>query len=200
VRGKLVAFRNLYSFMGQIIPFHDPELEKLYAFGRMLLRKLPRPEGDGRWEPGEDVVLASLKLKKEAEGDLGLQKGEGGELTGPSATGTSMVKMPKEKLSTIIEVLNNRFGLDLPEHTQKVLDGVEDGLAGREDIRLAARANDAANFGHVFSPALKRMLVDHHAENGQLVDMIFSDERVMRTVDQLMRERVYGRLAKEETR
>ena len=110
-RGKLLAFRNLYGFLGQIVPFADPDLEKLYTYVRMLLRKLPRPEGGGHWDPGEDVVLASLRLKKETEGTLDLQKGEDGELEGPTATGTGMSKPPREKLSTIIEIINSRFAL-----------------------------------------------------------------------------------------
>ncbi|MCD4748581.1 MAG: hypothetical protein K8R59_04330, partial [Thermoanaerobaculales bacterium] len=193
-RGKLVAFRNLYSFLGQIVPFADPDLEKLYTYGRMLLRKLPRPEGGEHWDPGEDVVLASLKLKKDAEGDLGLQNGEGGAIPGPTATGTGAAIAPKEKLSTIIETLNNRFGLDLPDHVEKVLDGVAEGLEQSEEIQLAAKANDKANFGHVFIPAFKDALVDHHAENGQFVDLVFKDDQLMKALNALMLDRVYGRL------
>ena len=29
---KLTAFRNLYAFLGQIIPYQDSDLEKLYIF------------------------------------------------------------------------------------------------------------------------------------------------------------------------
>ena len=194
-RGKLVAFRNLYSFLGQIVPFTDPELEKLYTYGRMLLRKLPRPEGDGPWDPGEDVVLASLRLKKEAEGDLDLQPGPGGTLIGPTDTGTAGSKPPKEKLSTIIQTLNDRFGLGLPDHIENVLDGVADTLAQSENIQLAAKANDKVNFGHVFVPAFKDALVDHHAENGEFVDLVFGDDQLMNALNTLMLDRVYERLS-----
>ena len=193
-RGKLVAFRNLYSFLGQIVPFADPDLEKLYAYGRMLLRKLPRPEGGEHWDPGEDVVLGSLRLKKEAEGDLHLKPGPGGTLPGPVDTGTGGTNAPIEKLSTIIEALNTRFGLDLPDHIENVLDGVADDLAQSEKIQLAAKANDKGNFGHVFIPAFKDALVDHHAENGTFVDLVFKDDRLMHALNALMLDRVYERL------
>jgi hypothetical protein len=39
---KLVSFRNLYTFLSQIIPYQDSDLEKLYTYGRFLLLKLPR--------------------------------------------------------------------------------------------------------------------------------------------------------------
>ena len=40
-RGKLVAFRNLYAFLSQIIPYGDSDLEKLYTYVRFLIPKLP---------------------------------------------------------------------------------------------------------------------------------------------------------------
>jgi type I restriction enzyme R subunit len=39
-RKTLVAFRNLYSFMAQIIPFQDSDLEKLYSY--MALSGFPK--------------------------------------------------------------------------------------------------------------------------------------------------------------
>lgn len=38
----LVQYRNLYSFLSQVIPYQDADLERLYAFVRLLLNKLPR--------------------------------------------------------------------------------------------------------------------------------------------------------------
>ena len=45
-RGQLTAYRNLYAFLSQIIPYQDTDLERLYAFVRNLLAKLPPA---GRW-------------------------------------------------------------------------------------------------------------------------------------------------------
>jgi hypothetical protein len=36
-RGLLSAYRNLYAFLSQIIPYQDSDLEKLYAFVRNLI-------------------------------------------------------------------------------------------------------------------------------------------------------------------
>lgn len=40
-RGKLQAFRNLYSFLSQVIPYQDSDLEKLFTYLRHLALKLP---------------------------------------------------------------------------------------------------------------------------------------------------------------
>jgi type I restriction enzyme R subunit len=41
-RKVLVAYRNLYSFLSQVIPFQDSDLEKQYSYIRFLLKKLPK--------------------------------------------------------------------------------------------------------------------------------------------------------------
>ena len=40
-RGKVQAFRNLYGFLSQVIPYQDSDLERLYVFLRHLAAKLP---------------------------------------------------------------------------------------------------------------------------------------------------------------
>jgi type I restriction enzyme R subunit len=39
-RDKLGGFVRLYAFLGQIIPYGDPDLEMLFTFGKLLVRKL----------------------------------------------------------------------------------------------------------------------------------------------------------------
>ena len=193
-RGRLVAFKNLYSFLAQIVPFHDANLEKLYAFGRMLLRKLPRPEGSGPLELDDDVMLASLKLRKEAEGSLDLEKNEGGELTGPSATGTGAAKVQKEHLSTIIDAINERFGLNLPGHINDFLGGISDALVEADDVRLGAEANDKANFAHIFNPALEGTIAEHLDDNTDFVTLFFKDEELRKFLTKRLLNEVYERI------
>ena len=193
-RGKLVAFRNLYAFLAQVVPFSDPGLEKLYAFGRMLLRKLPRPETGGPLDLDDDVILTSLKVKKDAEGDLDLRKGEGGELTGPGETGTGGSKPPKEKLSTIIEAINQRFGLNLPDHINDFLGGVSDALVGANAVRLGAEANDKANFAHIFNPALEGTMAEHLEDNTDFVTLFFQDGDLRNFLTKRMLNEVYERI------
>ena len=38
------AFRRLYAFLAQIIPFQDSDLDKLYTYIRFILNKLTRPD------------------------------------------------------------------------------------------------------------------------------------------------------------
>ena len=72
-------------------------------------------------------------------------------------------------------------------------------MAADETMRQAAQANDKANFGHVFVPAFEDALVDHHAENGDFVNMVFQDKRLRDALGALMMDKVYGRLTRAES-
>jgi len=196
-RGRLVAYKNLYGFLSQVVPFQDPNLEKLYAFGRMLLRKLPRPEGCGPLDLDEDVVLVpgSLKFKMMGDGTLALKKDEGGEVTGPGETGTGGTKPPREHLSTIIDAINQRFGLNLPGHINDFLSGVSDALVDADEIRLAAEANeDKDNFGHVFNPKFEGTMADHLEGNTDFVTLFFQDDELRKFLTARMLQDVYNRI------
>lgn len=87
-RGKLTAFRNLYAFLSQIIPYQDSELEKFYTFVRGLLTKLP-PPGDGRaFKLDDEVALKYYRLQQIGDGSIDLGKGGAYPLKGPTDVGT----------------------------------------------------------------------------------------------------------------
>src|SRR5664279_4275387 len=59
---QLIAFRQLYSFMSQIIPFQDADLEKLYAFVRLLIPRLPKQRTAGAGQCGTRGSLPQTKM------------------------------------------------------------------------------------------------------------------------------------------
>jgi type I restriction enzyme R subunit len=172
--------------------FADPDLEKLYAYGRLLLRKLRSPAGGAPVDLGEDVVLASHKLKLNAEGDLTLKAGGAGELPGPEYTGTGTAKAPRERLSTIIELINARFGTDFD--VQDLVDGVTAQLVADANLQQAARVNDKGNFGVPFREALDDALVTRHEKHGAFINTLFPDTVLGTFFRDWMLDQVYGRL------
>ena len=154
-RATLQAFRNLYSFLSQVIPYEDSDLEKLYTFGRFLLTKLPRPDSGPAYQFDEDVALKYYRLQKISEGAIELQSGVGGELKGPADVGTGRPGDEEVELSALIELLNDRFGTEFKPADQLFLDSVREDALADEDLREAAAANTLDNFKYVFSKALE---------------------------------------------
>ena len=56
-RGKVHAFRNLYAFLSQVIPYQDADLERLYVFLRHLAAKLPRRPSGPAYQFDDQVRL-----------------------------------------------------------------------------------------------------------------------------------------------
>lgn len=191
-RKQLQAFVNLYGFLAQVVPFADADLEKLYAYGKMLLRKLPRPPGGEPVDLGEDVALKYYRLTKVAEGDLMLAAEGSQELYGPTETGTGKQNDEAEKLSTLIEVVNDRFGTDFD--AQDLIDGVVNQLVGDDRMKEAASANDRANFDYVGGPALEGALVDRHEEHGRFIDELYRDPEILAFLKKKVLDDVYRRL------
>src|SRR5207249_3749170 len=101
-RNVLKAFVRLYSFLSQVMPFQDPDLEKLYSFARFLELKLPTDERLGGLAIDDDVALASYRLDKISEGRISLAADGPVGLYGPTELGTRAAKEKDVPLSEII--------------------------------------------------------------------------------------------------
>ena len=75
-RGKVQAFRNLYGFLSQVIPYQDSDLERLYVFLRHLATKLPRRRSGLAYQFDDEVRLEYYRLQKISEGSISLRDGE----------------------------------------------------------------------------------------------------------------------------
>ncbi|MGH2668425.1 MAG: type I restriction enzyme subunit R domain-containing protein, partial [bacterium] len=91
-RGKVQAFRNLYSFLSQVIPYQDSDLERLYVFLRHLAAKLPRRRSGPAYQFDDEVRLEYYRLQKISEGSISLKEGTAQPLDGPKEVGSGVVR------------------------------------------------------------------------------------------------------------
>ena len=75
-RGQLKAYRSLYAFLSQIIPYQDSDLERFYAFVRNLLAKLPPPSDGKAFVLDDEVALRFFRIQQMTEGSIDLSGGE----------------------------------------------------------------------------------------------------------------------------
>ena len=87
-RHQLGTFLRLYAFVSQLVNYGDPDLEKLYAFARLLITKLKIDDGSSPLVIDDDVKLSYYRLTKTHEGSASLATGETATVTGPSDVGT----------------------------------------------------------------------------------------------------------------
>ena len=170
-REQLGAFVGLYAFVSQIIPYDDCELERLYSFGRALLRYLH--QNRDAVHLGDDVQLEYYRLQKASSGSISPSDNRG--VTSPTAVGTGDPEEDKAPLSEIIERLNDRFGTDFSESERLFLQQVQNDAMSREDIRSIAEANPFDKFGLGVQALIEEMMIDRMAENDALVARYLSD-------------------------
>ena len=193
-RGLLTAFRNLYSFLSQVIPFGDSDLEKLFTFVRFLAAKLPRRNTGPQYDFDDDVTLKYYRLQKMSEGSIALTLGEAGVVTGPTAVGTSKNEDPTVELSRLIDVINDRFGTDFKPADELFFKQVREEASASEELKQAAAANTVENFRFVFEKALEGIFIDRMEQNEELFARYMNDKDFRRIVEETLRKDVYQRL------
>ena len=197
-RGQLTAYRNLYAFLSQIIPYQDSELEKFYAFVRNLLSKLP-PPGDGQaFALDDEVALRYFRLQQMTEGSIDLGTGEAYPLKGPTDVGTSGVKEEAVPLSSLVEKLNERFGTDFTEADQLFFDQITASAEENEKIVEAARANNLPNFSAFLERMLDELFIDRMENNEDIFSRVMTDKEFRSAAHEHLAEEIFKRVREEK--
>ncbi len=192
-RGRLTAFVNLYRFLSQVMPFGDSDLEKRYALGRALLRKLPHVD-EPTVDLSDDVALHYYRLQKATEGDLELQADQPGALPGPTSVGTAHKEQDEDELSTLIGRLNDRFGTEFTMADQLFFESITEDAAADAGLRRAAHANTPENFGLALSKVLKSIFIDRMGQNESIFNRFMADPLFKAAVESHVGQDVYERI------
>lgn len=191
-RGLLVAFRNLYSFLSQIIPFGDSDLEKLYTYIRFLIKKLPKQSNGPQYDFDDDVTLKYYRLQKISEGSISLDPGEAGLVKGPTAVGTNQGEDPNVELSRLIDIINEKFGTNFKPADELFFNQIREEAVGKEELVQAANANSKENFRFVFQKALEGLFIDRMEQNEEIFAKYMNDPAFRRLVDDHLLAQVYS--------
>jgi type I restriction enzyme, R subunit len=193
-RGKLAAFRNLYTFLSQVIPYQDSDLEKLYTYLRHLAAKLPRRRSGPQYSFDDDVRLEYYRLQKISEGSISLRDGKAEPLHGPTEVGSGLVREQPVPLSRLIDVINERFGTEFTEADQLFFDQIVEAAVADEGLREAAQANPEDKFALVFERVLESLFVDRMEQNEDIFARFMNDTGFQQLVAGWLVSEVYKKL------
>jgi type I restriction enzyme R subunit len=192
-KGKLQAFVRLYSFVSQVMPWTDRELEVRYTFGRFLLKRLPREPGEGIDIEGE-VDLHSYRLARIGETDIGLEQRGEGEVRGPTAVGTGKGGDDEVPLHEVIDILNERFGTDFTDADKLLFDQIiEDGKAD-EQVQARAKANSFENFAVGIGGKVEGLMIDRLDRNQGIVTKFLNEDDFREAVMKILAQRLYDEI------
>jgi type I restriction enzyme R subunit len=190
-RDVLGRYVSIYGFIAQIVSFTDRILERDYIYARALEARLPRRDAEGI-DIGAEVKLTHLRTEQTFEGSLELE-GEGEVKAVYSGKGPQH-EPDRENLSTIIQALNERFGMNLDERDQLLFDQFEETWATDTDVVDQAKHNVFDNFRLVFDRRFLETIMGRMDENEAIYKRIIDDEEFRTALMDMYANRLYSRL------
>lgn len=196
LKNTLQVFTRTYSFLTQIMPFSDIDLEKLFTYTRYLIKKLPRTSENDKFKLGDEVSLEYYRLQRIAEQDILLEPQSIYELEGGGAAGIRMTKDEEAALSEIIEVLNKKFSTEFNTADKLFFDQIEEELATDTKLQEQAKNNPIENFKFGFDDLFMDKLIARMEQNQDIFTKMMDDKDFGSLVKGYMLKKVYDRINK----
>ena len=198
-RDALTRFVRTYSFVSQIAAFAEPGLERDYIFCRALSLYLRDTTTVERLDLGTEVELTHLRHQVTFSGSLSLTS-EMGEVRSFHGEGRgSQQELDMEHLSSIVDVLNERFGTDLTDVDKLLLDQFEETWVADGELSDQARNNTIDNFRLVFDRKFLQTIITRVDANEEIYKKILDDEDFRATLGEFYLRKVYERLREGES-
>lgn len=199
-KDALDKFVRTYSFLSQVVSFGSTELERDYRYCRALASRLRDETTLERLDLGAEVELSHLRNEITFEGSLSLGPAEG-EVTGVIGNGGGKQHEPEiVPLSQIIEILNERFGLNLDGADQLLFDQFEEAWAKDPELAAQAQQNTLDNFRLEFDRKFLNTVVTRMDANDDIFKQILDDDAFRDVLSEFYLRRVYNRLRGHEQR
>ncbi len=193
-KSTLTKFIRTYSFVTNIVKMEDPQMHRLYAYGKMLQRKLPKGQKD-TIDLNDEVSLQYYRLQKIFEGSISLQQGD--PLPNDKHAGKSKKEEEKAPLSELIEKLNEHFGTEFSDMDKVLMQFVDD-MEKDESLGTQAQNNTVDHFKYPFNDAFMGVVVDRMIQNKDFCERILDDEKFGVAVKDLLVNVVYERLRSDQ--
>jgi type I restriction enzyme R subunit len=194
LKNTLQVFTRTYSFLTQIMPFSDIELEKLFTYTKFLIKKLPRTSENDKFKLGDEVSLEYYRLQKIAENNILLEDQAVYELEGGGAAGIRMTKDEEAALSEIINVLNKKFNTEFNDADKIFFDQIEAELLLDVKLGEQAKNNTIDNFKFGFEDLFFDKLIGRMEQNQDIFAKMMDDKEFGGIVKNYMLKKVYSRL------
>jgi type I restriction enzyme R subunit len=189
-KNVLGAFVRLYAFLSQVMPFTDPDLEKLYTFTRFFETKLPQDPRKDLLNLDGEIALKYYRLDKLSEGAIVLRVSEPGVVYGASEVGTKKAKEDDAQLSEIIQVLNERFGTEFTQVDEILFDQFVAVAKQDAEVVQRAKANLLDNFALAMKGKVEGLMVDRMDQNQEIVARYLNDPQFQDLALRLLVKRI----------
>ena len=167
-KGKAKVFCRTYDFLASVIPYTNPEWEKLSILLNLLTPKLPAPkEEDLAKGILEAIDMDSYRVEKKAVMKIALADADAEIEPVPTDTGGGKGQPELDRLSNILKTFNDNFGTLFTDadHVAKRI---------RDDIAPKVAADKAYQNAKENTPHTARMA--HDQALGKVMQLLLKDD------------------------
>lgn len=195
----LSSYERQYAFLAQIIPYPDAELERLYLYGKFLLRDL-RALLDDAPSPGvaiSDVSMTHLRLSESGGYNLSLGD-QDRDVTISAIAGDGSGSQVDPQLTTweqIIREFNEHFGTDWTE--SDLIRGLVEAEMQAGEVREMALSNSLENFSLAYGTRASDKVIERHSDNQKLLAQIFKSDQSRSAFSKLFAKSLYTAIRDE---
>lgn len=171
-KSSVKAFCRTYGFLGAILPYGNPEWEKLSIFLNLLIPKLPSPQDDDL----SQGILETIDLdsyRTEARETMSIQLDDADSEMAPVPAGKSghIVSPEMDLLSIIVSEFNDMFGnIDWkePDNARRQILEIPAMVSKDEKYRNAMRNSDEQSAKLESERALQQVIFSIMADNMEI--------------------------------
>ncbi|EOW8235939.1 type I restriction endonuclease subunit R [Campylobacter upsaliensis] len=187
---KARVYLREYSFLAQILPFNDIELEKLSILLKMLITKIAPPRTEDLAKGIlNNVDLNSIRIILESKKDISLSNN--GELSPAGADDSSKKEVELERLSNIVREFNTKFGsvdFGTNEKIAKELMDLKDDIAKEQTFRDSL--GDEQNARRLFADIFKIQYLQFFKRNKDFFTQLDNKEEFKERVSNVIYEMI----------
>ncbi|HEC1542005.1 TPA: type I restriction endonuclease subunit R [Campylobacter upsaliensis] len=189
---KARVYLREYSFLAQILPFNDIELEKLSILLKMLIAKIAPPRTEDLAKGIlNNVDLNSIRIILESKKDIELDGGDKGGVKPSSADGSSKKEVELERLSNIVREFNTKFGsvdFGTNEKIAKELMDLKDDIAKEQTFRDSL--GDEQNARRLFADIFRNEYLQFFKRNKDFFTQLDNKEEFKERVSNVIYEMI----------
>ena len=160
-RSALQSYIRLYGYISQLITFTDVALEKLYAFGRSLNKKLPKREHPDLSDVLASVDLDSFRVQRTHESlQLSLEAADS-EVDGIGSGAGIIRESEQDFLSNIVQALNDAHQTDFTPEDRVDIATIHQKVHDNEELRQVMDGNNTeTNKRYKFEEVINAILLE----------------------------------------
>ncbi|MDI3417947.1 type I restriction endonuclease subunit R [Streptomyces luteolus] len=191
-RRALDSYVKAYGWISHVIGFENEDLERLYQYGRFLVRRLKLPAGSASADIGE-ITPSHMNVRKTGTPELRL-KAEGAQLLPglvPQPAGAGP-EADEKSLAEVIESVNDEYGIGLSTTDQILLGQLVVAVSEDPELQRIGLHNDEETFRREVDRDMDRIVIDQAQSNDALLVRYYDDPLINKIFKQVATQQAYG--------